>query len=418
MADEIKKIKIKDLPQTTSISDDDVFVESNGLETYKVTAKDIANYVSTGKTNAYVEKTSVGAANGVAPLNSDKKIDGIYITYGTTSSTAYEGSKGKVLEENLDNHLTDTDAHGYATRLDNMYTKNEVDNKFSTLETNIDWKESVETYDELLSTYSNPEKGWTVNVGDETSMTTYRYNGTKWVDIGITSIPKATDTIDGLMSSSDKTKLDGIAENANNYALPTATSTVLGGVKSGDNITNTDGTLSITKDNVIDALGYTPGTGQGVVVNYTLEKDGDNIKLVGSDGSESLVSDNNTTYSSFVGATDDADGESGLVPTPLVQDKNKYLKGDGTFSIPTDTKNTTGSTNDTSKLFLIGAKSQTAATQTYSRSTVYIDSDGDLCSNDTKVSTTDHTHNDYVNITYSDTEPTTQRVGDYWCQDY
>ena len=69
-------------------------------------------------------------------------------------------------------------------------------------------------------------------------------------------------------------------------------------------------------------------------------------------------------------------------------------------------------------MFIIGAKSQSSETQTYSRSTVYIDADGDLCSNDTKVSTTDHTHDEYVNIVYSDTEPTTQRVGDYWCQDY
>ena len=153
MADEIKRVKIKDLPQTTSINDDDIFVESDNLETYKVTASDIAKYVSTNEnlTGKYIKKTAMGATDGVAPLNSDTKIDGTYITYGTTSNTSYEGSNGKVLEENLDNHLTDTDAHGYATRLDNMYTKSEVDNKFSSLETGTVWKQPVDTYDDIYA---------------------------------------------------------------------------------------------------------------------------------------------------------------------------------------------------------------------------------------------------------------------------
>lgn len=60
------------------------------------------------------------------------------------------------------------------------------------------------------------------------------------------------------MASADKTKLDGIAADANNYKLPAATAIALGGVKIGSNITNTDGTISLTKANVTTALGYTP----------------------------------------------------------------------------------------------------------------------------------------------------------------
>lgn len=51
----------------------------------------------------------------------------------------------------------------------------------------------------------------------------------------------------------------------------------------------------------------------------------------------------------------------------------------------TDTKNTAGSTNDTSKLYIVGAKSQAANPQTYSRSTAYIGTDGHLYSNSSKV---------------------------------
>lgn len=73
-----------------------------------------------------------------------------------------------------------------------------------------------------------------------------------------TTYSVATTTANGLMASADKTKLDGIAADANNYKLPAATAIALGGVKIGSNITNTDGTISLTKANVTTALGYTP----------------------------------------------------------------------------------------------------------------------------------------------------------------
>jgi hypothetical protein len=44
------------------------------------------------------------------------------------------------------------------------------------------------------------------------------------------TLPQVTTSADGLMIAADKTKLDGIAAGANNYSLPKATSTTLGGV--------------------------------------------------------------------------------------------------------------------------------------------------------------------------------------------
>ena len=47
-------------------------------------------------------------------------------------------------------------------------------------------------------------------------------------------------------TTAEKNKLAGIADNANNYTLPKASNTVLGGVKIGANITiGTDGTISV-----------------------------------------------------------------------------------------------------------------------------------------------------------------------------
>lgn len=47
------------------------------------------------------------------------------------------------------------------------------------------------------------------------------------------TVSDATKTAHGLMSGADKTKLDGIAEGANNYELPIASATAIGGVKPG-----------------------------------------------------------------------------------------------------------------------------------------------------------------------------------------
>lgn len=46
-------------------------------------------------------------------------------------------------------------------------------------------------------------------------------------------------------TTAEKNKLAGIETNANNYVLPTATGMVLGGVKTGTNIVNTSGVISV-----------------------------------------------------------------------------------------------------------------------------------------------------------------------------
>ena len=63
-----------------------------------------------------------------------------------------------------------------------------------------------------------------------------------------------------------------VGGSVSGYTLPTATASVLGGVKTGSNITNSGGTISITKANVTAALGYTPPTAntwRGVQDNLT-----------------------------------------------------------------------------------------------------------------------------------------------------
>ena len=59
--------------------------------------------------------------------------------------------------------------------------------------------------------------------------------------------------------------------------------------------------------------------------------------------------------------------------------------GTATWGSDSDTKNTAGSTNSSSKLFLIGATSQAANPQTYSHDTVYVGTNGHLYSNSKQV---------------------------------
>lgn len=64
----------------------------------------------------------------------------------------------------------------------------------------------------------------------------------------VLSLALATTSVSGAMSSTDKSKLDGIASGANNYSLPIASASILGGVKIGSNM-SVDGTGVLTANN-------------------------------------------------------------------------------------------------------------------------------------------------------------------------
>lgn len=79
-----------------------------------------------------------------------------------------------------------------------------------------------------------------------------------------TAYSDATTSIHGLMSASDKTKLNGISANANNYSLPLASSTVRGGVKTG--YTQNGRNFPVQLDNeqmYVNVPGSEGGSGEG-----------------------------------------------------------------------------------------------------------------------------------------------------------
>ncbi len=182
--------------------------------------------------------------------------DIVYSDEGSTLATLIGSAREKI------NEMTDvTDQMDQVQTLvntnkpiwDDKYTKNEVDNKFSTLETNIDWKESVGTYADITTTYPSPQDGWTVNVKDTDY--TYRYNGLEWVAISANAVPKATNSIDGLLSKEDYADLHSHISNGNN---PHNLSKSQIGLDHVENKSSAMIRSELTEENVTDALGYTP----------------------------------------------------------------------------------------------------------------------------------------------------------------
>lgn len=143
-----------------------------------------------------------------------------------------------------------------------------------------------------------------------------------------TTYSTATQSAQGLMSAADKKKLDGVAAGANAYSHPT-----------------TSGNKHIPA-----------GGSSGQILRWS------------ADGTAAWGADNNTTYSNMTAATASAAGKAGLVPAPAAGKQTSFLRGDGTWVVPTNTtygnfvKSGTGAAAG-----LVPAPSTTAGTTKYLR---------------------------------------------------
>lgn len=128
------------------------------------------------------------------------------------------------------------------------------------------------------------------------------------------NVPIATTTVPGKVMPDGTTitvAADGTISSAAAYILPPATTSTLGGVIVGNNLTvDANGTLDATDTT------YTAGT---------------NVQI----SAGNVISATDTTYSAFTGATSLTAGAEGLVPAPTTSDPDKFLKGDGTWGAVT-----------------------------------------------------------------------------------
>lgn len=180
----------------------------------------------------------------------------------------------------------------------------------------------------------------------------------------------ATYTIDKIEFGSNVYNI----EDAN--ALPKSGGTVTGPVVFSDSVSMTE----LTTGNVVV-------TGNASVTNNIQANTINGVTV----GSSPKFTD--TTYSSLAAA-------SGGTAVSLVTTGEKYTWNN---KASTDTKNTAGSTDTSSKIFLIGATSQAANPQTYSHDTAYVGTDGKLYSGSKVVLTGGSNASSTVSITPSTT---------------
>ena len=188
-----------------------------------------------------------------------------------------------------------------------------------------------------------------------------------------TTYSAATQSAAGLMSAADKIKLDGIATNANNYTytLPSATSSVLGGVKIGSNITVSSGTISLTKSNVTTALGYTPPTTNTTYSTGTASTAG-LTKLYTETGT---ATDGTMTQAAIKTALDGKAGSSHGTHLTIGTDASNAAAGNHTHKYA-GSSSAGGAANNSEKFggysLWVGTQAQHDAISSKSSTTIYI----------------------------------------------
>lgn len=190
---------------------------------------------------ARIATSLIGAANGVAPLGSDGKIPTQYIPGDIGQAVEGYYSGGKFYKEAA--HTTEITGAENTLYLDIGGTDKDV------------YRWTGTAYILLNDAVSTADKA--VRDGDGNTITT--------TYVKVVS-GKGLSTND--YTTAEKNKLAGLS----NYTLPAATSSTLGGVKIGSNITISSGVVSLTSANVKAALGYTPANSSGIVTYSALSQ--------------------------------------------------------------------------------------------------------------------------------------------------
>lgn len=203
------------------------------------------------------------------------------------------------------------------------------------------------------------------------------------------------------ITDSERTKWNKAESNQNAFANVVVGATTIAADSKTDSLNIASGSnIQIVADKTNDKITisatdtkYTHPTTAGNKHIPSGGKSGQFLKW-SSDGTAIWASDNNTTYTNMIGATETVDGKSGLVPAPQIGNANRYLRSDGTWSVPPDTKSTLVSLGITA----------TATELNYS----------DGLTQNIQKQLNDKASKIHNHMQSSTTEPTNQNVGDVW----
>ena len=180
----------------------------------------------------YTKNETIDLIDAAKPGVVTQEIDGLMSSTDKTKLDGIaEGANNYVLPDTLPaSMIVPDEQHQFVNLTEkasyaDKYTKAETQNLITTSIQNANtdgmiWQKDVNSFSDIATTYTDPKKGWTVSVNDTGKI--YRYNGTEWVSLSgsASTYQLVTQTEDGLMAATDKTKLDGIEAGANNYVLP------------------------------------------------------------------------------------------------------------------------------------------------------------------------------------------------------
>lgn len=178
------------------------------------------------------------------------------------------------------------------------------------------------------------------------------------------------------------------------YTLPTASASTLGGVKVGSGLAISNGVLSATGGGEADSVAWGNVTGKPSWIgsskpSYSWPEITSKPTLVKQVEPGTPSTDWQSAYVPLDVTYSDTSISHKIISLPMAspasgnsQGRAGLITGADKKKLDdfTDTKNTAGATNSTGRLYLIGATSQGANPQTYSKSTVYIEDDGILMS--------------------------------------
>lgn len=193
--------------------------------------------------DAQVKRSEMGAANGVPTLDSNGKIPVDQLgNLDTVVSMVVTELPTTDIKTNKIYLVKDSTTEGDLYQ-EYLY----VDGKWEKVGTH---KQEVDLTDYAKKSEALRAVGSTLT-NDLVQLNVIAVDGTQ-SEVNIT---KATRELAGVMSAVDKNKLDGIADGANKYTLPIASTTALGGIKLGSGLSATsDGTVSVSADVVAGSV--------------------------------------------------------------------------------------------------------------------------------------------------------------------
>ena len=293
------------------------FLNKEGVQTLWSKVKDKVQSINkdfVGLNNvtndAQVKRSEMGAANGVPTLDSNGKIpvdqlgnlDTVVAMVVTQlPTTDIKTNKIYLVKDST----TEGDLYQEYLYIDGKWEK------IGTHKQEVDLTDYAKKSEALKSVES------TLN-GDLVQLNMITVSGMQ----SYVNITKATRQLAGVMSAVDKNKLDGIADGANNYTLPIASATALGGIKLGSGLSATsDGTVNVSADVVAgsvqwDSIENKPnvailgdGDADGTNANsgrilFQTEQNNDGYAIIGNDGESYSISvsqdDENNSYTTYI----------------------------------------------------------------------------------------------------------------------